>query len=289
MMRMKNIVALLLIVGSAYAMERPQKHLIRIMTYNIRRDGPEAKEERQWEQRKKFVCALIKRINPAIMGLQEVTGNQLIDILMELGSNFASAGQSRGSSWYGYGADEYNPIIFNKDKVICERRATFSINSSSGYWNPLQVSQTGLLPRICTMGKFIDVKTGKSFYLYNTHLDNYFEEARLAGLAVIKKLSSIAQPDKHLVMITGDFNQEWDNKIKGALPGFWHGLGKARNKLGPHETRTGWEDDEIKQIDHILVNNAQGVAVERYETIEEESGQRSSDHRPVVMEFYFEE
>jgi endonuclease/exonuclease/phosphatase family metal-dependent hydrolase len=255
---------------------------LRIMTYNIRRAGTEKKEERLWNSRMPLVVKLIEHINPDIMGLQEAVEAQIIDLREKL-PNFDSFGQSRGSSWWGMGTDEYNPIFYHKDKYELLANGTFSINQSIG-WTPLKVRSTGWLPRICTWGKFKIKGTDTVFYVYNTHLDDKYEEARLRGLDIIKQ--NIAdQVDQYPVILMGDFNAEFEDAIKQKLVGFSATKNLAKEVSGPQETRTGWDDKELKAIDHILINDPEAIGVTSYKVVQTDG--YPSDHRPVVADILF--
>src|SRR5271163_4403247 len=127
---------------------------LRVMTYNIRRDGPEKQEDCQWKNRKESVVSLWRNLNPNIVGLQEVTDNQMQD-LREQFKEFEFVGTGRGSSWFGLGDDEATPIGYKTDKFELQEHGTFSINKVDTWygWMPWHRYQTGLLPRICTWAK----------------------------------------------------------------------------------------------------------------------------------------
>jgi len=256
--------------------------VLRIMTYNIRRAGQEKKEERLWHKRLPLVKALIERINPDIMGLQEATAEQ-IDALRNAFPQFDFFSQGRGASWWGWGTDEHTPLFYDKNKFTLLEHGTFSINPPKGYfgWTPLNVTQTGWLPRICTWGKFKDNTTNKEFYVYNTHLDHSYQSARLSELQVIK--DDIMKRAQNLpVVLMGDFNTEFNNELQNIIPSFTLAKNKAKHTFGPQETRTGWDDDELKSIDHILINDL--ISVKNYGVIAKGDGPYPSDHRPVIAD-----
>jgi len=86
---------------------------LRIATYNIRRKGKEKLPVREWENRLPAVVALLENMQPDIIGLQEAAEEQINDLANQLKS-YDWFGQGRGESWGGRGADEYNPIFYNK-------------------------------------------------------------------------------------------------------------------------------------------------------------------------------
>ena len=242
---------------------------LRIASYNIRREGKEKDENNLWEKRKNRVAELIQKVHPAVIGLQEATKRQIED-LKALLSGYDVVGEGRGASWGGLGANEANPIFYKKDAYELLDSGTFSINKVS-FWTPLAYKSTGWLPRICTWVQLKDKKSKKIFYVYNTHLDNKYDLARQLGAKAIRAQMGDKQP----IILTGDFNTVFEN-IKEVFNNFDHAADVTAKRSGPRETRTGWEDNELKAIDHILVQR--GIRVPHYEVIVE-SKPYSSDHR----------
>lgn len=274
----------MLLFGALHSMEE-QCPLTRIMTFNIRRQGKEKNVQNLWEQRKKRVENLIKQVNPDFMGLQEPTKEQIEDLAQML-NQYAWFGKGRGPSWGGLGENEYNPIFYSKDRFELLDHGTFSINACSKIeyaWDP---KKYGLLPRICTWGKFKDKKSGQQLYVYNTHLDHKFQKAQLHGLATIIEFMN-AQKEELPIILMGDFNTELSPEIKNTLPAHFKDAKElAQQHLGPQETRTGWDFEELKKIDHILFKKSSApISVLEYKVIEEANTKLlPSDHRPVVVD-----
>lgn len=250
---------------------------ISIMTYNIRREGTEKSPERLWANRAASVIALLRNQNPDIIGFQEVTDNQKRQLGESLGENFNIVGQGRGSSWFGLGTDEATPIAYRKDKFSLIDSGTFSLNVGF-VWMPWHASETGFLPRICTWVKLKDTQSNKEFYVYNTHLDHMYDAARLNGAREVMQNILKSNTAELPVIVTGDFNTEFEGAIKDSFSGFVSAKDLAKKVEGPSETSTGWGNDKLKTIDHILVRK--GMSVESYCVIVSE--QYPSDHRPVV-------
>ena len=61
---------------------------------------------------------------------------------------------------------------------------------------------------MCTYARFLDLKTGKEFWLFNTHFDHVGVKARAnAARLILAKIESLNKA-KLAVIITGDFNLE---------------------------------------------------------------------------------
>ena len=265
--------------------------IFRTMTYNVRREGPESKPEREWPHRLHLVCAVIAKLKPDIFGLQEPTEKQINQIAETLKSNdftYESFGEGRGESWGGRGANEFNPIFYNPELFDLLDQGTFSINTVDsfwGYWMPWQYKQTGLLPRICTWGKFKQRATGQEFYFYNTHFDHQYEEAReLCAQSVAKHIAE-KNNDQLPVIITGDFNARFEHAIEQTLASFTPAIRMAPITGGPRETETGWTEDKLKEIDHILITEKTEALTHFVVTYE--STVLPSDHRPVIADLKF--
>lgn len=259
---------------------------LRVSSYNIRREGDEkGVSEREWNSRAHRVSALLAAINADIFGLQEPTLGQINDIKAYFTKNRMPVdffGTGRGASWFGMGQDEYNPIFFNPTKVTLIEQSTFKINEIErflGIWIPWL---DGLLPRICTWGKFRINATGQEFYFYNTHFDHKFDGAR--RLCATNVAKHIAETNKnHLpVILVGDFNTDFVGSVKEALAGFKNTKDLAEHTFGPNETSTGWDNEKLKLIDHILKTG--NISTTHHMVIPHEGDVYPSDHRPVAAD-----
>lgn len=274
------------------AQKKKETANIRIATYNIRREGDETEEKHKWPHRRGLVISLIKKIQPDILGLQEPIEKQIEDLSKEL-PEYAWIGESRGSYIKGlslwhrigmlFGKDEFNPLFYRTKRVTLLDHETFGINV--GYLP----NQTGWLPRVCTWGLFEHKETGKKFYVYNTHLDHMYEEARKEGInTIMDDIKKRVGEKKYPVILMGDFNAEY-SELKDSIEkaGFAHAKDKAEEKLGPEYTSTGWQE-ELKTIDHILVKLLPKIKmiVKKFIVVET-PGTYPSDHRPVYVDLQF--
>jgi len=249
---------------------------------------------RAWENRLPAVVALLENIQPDIIGLQEPIKKQIDDLANQL-EGYEWFGQGRGESWGGRGADEYNPIFYNKKRLTLHEKGTFHINDWQSWESWLKQPQViGLLPRICTWGLFEIKETGQTFYVYNTHLDHKFASARFNQLKTIiaaMKQSNYADNNKNNIMLVGDFNTELDNTVQSVLNemGLRNTKNLAKSLRGSGITAPGWDNKDPRQIDHILVKNNgknQTVTVKQHVVLRQVN-QQPSDHYPVFVDVYF--
>ncbi len=253
-----------------------KSYTIRVMTYNIRRKGKEKQPVNLWINRKPQVQAILDAYKPDIIGFQEVVEDQLDDLETML-PGYRWIGQGRGKSWGGLGGNEFTPLFYNSKKFELIEGATFPIVE----WKWYAQKRTGSLPRIATRARLKNKRNGKEMYVYNTHLDNKYHTARLNGAAGI--YDDMLQRTGGLpVILMGDFNTPFIPDMRQALPGFRASKKRAKNMQGDSYTRTGWNNEELKHIDHILVDD--GVYdVLLYKVIESKQPY-PSDHRPVVVD-----
>ena len=134
---------------------------LRVMTFNIRLDSPNDGEN-IWDKRKDNFVSMIRFHKADIVGLQEAQKHQ-IDYVQQSLPEY---------SWFGIGRDdgkaagEFTAIFYRKDR--------FDTLETTTFWCSVTPDHPGLgwdaaYQRITTYGKFKDNRTGKSFYLGNTH------------------------------------------------------------------------------------------------------------------------
>ncbi len=286
-MKKYSISALVVLIGICFGQAYGDDTL-RICTYNIRRMGSESDQNNIWQNRKGLVFGIVNKIKPDIVGFQEAVKEQFDDLRDVFDDSYGSFGKARSAkmdSWWQKfvmknpkAKDEHNPLFYNTYTVKLLDSGDFGIN-------PRGRIMHAHLPRICTWGFFENKDTGKKFYVYNTHLDNS------SGLIRKRQIQKILQHvKKHTVkdpvIIMGDFNTKLSGKTKTSLfskAGFVHAKTIAKSVEGPKETRTGWNNKQLKTIDHIFVRPRKSM-VEKYVVVASPEGVFPSDHRPVFID-----
>lgn len=265
---------------------------LEFMSRNVRRLGDDPVEY-QWDNRKQLLFDQILSKKPAIIGFQEVViGQQLEDLKHGLPGYIAIGDTGRkafATGWYqkrvsdlDKAKNESNPIFYDPEQVNLIADGTFGINPTGRFFN-------ASLPRICTWATFEDKKNNKKFDVYNTHLSSSGAWGLKDGTELIRtkqiKMIMNTIKDKKTpakpVILMGDFNTRFEGTMKKKLTkaGFAHAKEKAHLQKGPEETRTGWNNEQLKTIDHIFIKG--NLVVLEYEVIEAAQGKYPSDHRPV--------
>lgn len=263
--------------------------VLKVMTFNIRYDNPDDGEN-AWPVRKQYVSEIIKRNNVDFLGIQEGLKNQ-VDYLAEELSNYSWIGIGRDD---GKEAGEYSAVFYRKDKFDKLESNTFWLSETP--WKP-GLGWDAVCNRIVTWGKFKDKKTGKIFYIFNTHFDHRGKLARKNSALLIKRtIDSLCSGEP--VIITGDFNSSIGSEPYRILTS-----SKGNNKYvfdnsenissvkhdGPDGTSNRFDTGKnpTGPIDFVFVSK--GIKVISHKTISSEfNNHYPSDHFPVLAELVFE-
>ncbi|KAK9360986.1 Endonuclease/exonuclease/phosphatase [Lipomyces starkeyi] len=260
-----------------------EEFAVKVYTHNIRYATRNTlKGEELWEKRKYPIAASIifNTFNQsAIVLLQEVLHNQLVDLMKLLGDEWAYCGVGRDD---GRSKGEYNPIIYRRSQFKVELSRTFWLSDTpdipSKGWDAATV-------RIVNVTLLKHKPSGRVIYALNTHLDSQGPVARTKGAKLIKDIIETLE-DHDVLIIGGDLNSEPN---QDAYPIFSSFLKDAKKLVdtdlmyGNSTTFTGFTEHERKRIiDYIFV--FPGVKVYGYAVLNNqfEDGMYSSDHRPVV-------
>lgn len=175
-----------------------QQAEIKVVSYNIRFDT-DSDGVNAWQLRKGNFCKFLNELEPDVFGLQEVLQEQKLYIDTYF-ADYKSIGVGRDD---GKTLGEYSPIFYNQLK--------FALLSSGTFW----LSQTPHIPgskgwdaacnRVVSYAGLRDLKTGKQFFVFNTHFDHMGEVARRnSSLLLLAAVDSIGSGFP--CIITGDFN-----------------------------------------------------------------------------------
>ena len=252
----------------------------RLATFNIR--TPADTGANAWTSRAGRVRGLIARRGLDLIGLQEATSNQVDDLLTE-GWAYVGAGRDDGKR-----GGEASCIFY--------RKARFEVRDSGTFW----LSETPEVPgskgwgamctRVCTWARIGDLKTGKEFVWFNTHLDHMSEPAREKGLALIlSRVTRLAQGRP--VFLTGDMNATPESApVRQALAVLRDSASLSQTPhAGPEKTFNGFKFGKppTARIDYIFVSA--GIRVLAHATADDsQAGLYPSDHFPVVAEVVVE-
>ena len=237
-------------------------------SYNIRYQNKDDNERgNSWKQRCPIICNEVNFMAPDIFGAQEVLHPQLLDLLLGLdGYDYIGVGRDDGKT-----AGEYAAIFYKKDRV--------RLLDQGNFWLSETPEKPGLgwdaaCVRICTWGKFKHLKSKKTFFYFNLHMDHVGKVARReAAKLVVQKIKEIVYGEsanskfasrksahrKALVVLTGDFNVDQNDEIyrifveSGILKDSYE---CARLRFAENGTFNSFKNDLFTQsrIDHVFVS-----------------------------------
>ena len=249
-----------------------------VLTYNVRHatldDGRDA-----WPRRRPGVRALLREVAPAVLGLQESTGEQHADIAADVPHY----------DWVGVaaqpGSGEHNPIGAG---------TRFDVQESETAWlseTPTVAGSVGwdaAYARVLTRVT-LESEAGQRLTVFNTHFDHRGPEARAESARLVRRRVDAVPPDQPAVVL-GDLNCRPESTPYAVLTGegFDRLLRDARRAAdtvaGPETTVTTFTDlDPGRRLDHVFVTD--DLDVRRYATLDrtDDAGRYPSDHLPVAV------
>ncbi len=274
MKRLLFTLVLLIFAGFANAQS------LKVMTYNIRLDVA-VDGENDWNHRRDFFTSQIRFYEPDIWGVQEATPNEMDD-LHRLLPEYLSIGTGRD----GVGKGEASAIFYKKDRFKVSNETTFWLSETpdkiSKGWDASYI-------RICTYGLFKDLKTKKTFWVFNTHLDDNGVIARTKGVELILAKMKEVNKKNYPIIFTGDFNAEPDSELVQNLRKVMTDsrLASEQKPFGPSGSFNGFKYNEpvTRLIDYIFVDNSGRFKIKKYAILSDSINLRfPSDHFPVLVE-----
>ncbi len=251
-----------------------------ITTYNIRHASlSDKKSGNDWNIRKKPLANLIKSHNPDIIGTQEGNNKQLNDL-----KNLLPDYDYIGHSYGGKDGKLHNCATFYKtDK--------FEILDKGVFW----YSETPDTPsigwdatdqRICHWTKFKEKKSGKTFFVFNSHFYWQFITARKnSGNVLIDKIQQITEGLP--VICTGDYNSTESTPQIQKITSVLNDAYKVTETHPVGPVGTGFPGGIFQgipknRIDYIFVSPFIRVLSYKVLTNSYNNGHYPSDHLPIT-------
>lgn len=268
------VVFLLFVSGSFYGQN------LKIMTYNIRLDVA-SDGENAWPNRKDYFTSQIQFYSPDVFGVQEATPNQVTDIALAL-PNYNKFGVGREEG----GTGEACTIYYKKDRFKVEQSNTFWLSETP---NVVSRGWDAACNRVCTYGLFKDLKTKKTFWVFNLHLDHMGEEARIKGVQLALKKISELNTKKYPAFLMGDFNSEPDTKQIAEIKKVMDDTKDVSKEkpFGPSGTFNDFKHNEpvTLLLDYIFVSKNSGLKIQKHAVLSDSKDLKyPSDHLPVLIE-----
>lgn len=269
-----SVLVLLFVSGSFYGQN------LKIMTYNIRLDIA-SDGENAWPNRKDFFMSQIQFYSPDIFGVQEATPNQVADVASGL-PEYNKFGIGREVE----GKGEACTIYYKKERFQIQQSNTFWLSETP---NVVSRGWDAACNRVCTYGLFKDLKTKKTFWVFNVHLDHIGKEAREKGVQLVLSKIKEVNTKKYPVFFMGDLNSEPNTKqieeIKKVMDDT-KDVSKEK-PFGPSGTFNEFKHNlpVTLLIDYIFISKNSGLKVQKHAVLSDSKDLRyPSDHLPVLIE-----
>ncbi|UTN05866.1 endonuclease/exonuclease/phosphatase family protein [Flavobacterium bizetiae] len=277
---MKKINKIILVVFLLFASGSFYGQNLKIMTYNIRLDVA-SDGENAWPKRKDYFASQIQFYSPDVFGVQEATPGQVTDIASAL-PNYNKFGVGREEG----GTGEACTIYYKKDRFKVEQSNTFWLSETP---NVVSRGWDAACNRVCTYGLFKDLKTKKTFWVFNLHLDHMGEEARIKGVQLALKKISELNTKKYPAFLMGDFNSEPDTKQIAEIKKVMDDTKDVSKEkpFGPSGTFNDFKHNEpvTLLLDYIFVSKNSGLKIQKHAVLSDSKDLKyPSDHLPVLIE-----
>jgi len=268
----------LLLCPKLWAQKTELPEPIKVMTFNIRYAN--AFGANAWPKRRAGVVEVIREQKPGIIGTQEGLHHQLLYMDKELAEY----------KWIGVGREggkrgEFMAIFYRSNRLKPLEEKHFWLSDT-----PKVVGSTSwgnTVKRMVTWVRFLDRKTHKEFYFWNTHFDHRSQPSREKSALLINKRVDALQTKLPIILV-GDFNAVAKaNRAYDTLTttgGFKDTFVSAKEKVNAdwntfnsfRKTNKG-----KRRIDWILTKGP--VKVDRTSIVLfEKFKQLPSDHQPVT-------
>ena len=253
---------------------------LKLMTYNIRLDI-DSDGENNWSNRKEFFCSQMQFYEPDIFGVQEAKPNQVIDIASALPQyNYIGIGRD------GIGQGESSNIYYKKERFQLLQNSTFWLSETP---DVISKGWDAAFNRVCTYALFKDLKTKKSFWVFNTHLDHIGEMARTNGIQLILSKIATLNIQKYPVFFMGDFNSKPNEERIIYLKKMMLDTREISEEkpFGPTGTFNGFKHNEpvTDCIDYLFISKNSNFKVIKFAVLSDSKNLKyPSDHLPVYVE-----
>ena len=247
---------------------------ITVMSYNIRYFNPLDLGKRSWFYRASLVTEDVARVQPDIIGFQEVTWvhQGYLERTME---GYDSVVAYRDDFILSEGC----PIFYRTDKYTKVSAGSFWISETPDQMTKIEGAEHY---RVCIWIVLEDKVSGERISVFNAHLDSKGEKARDKGIDVV--LDKINELGEGSVILMGDLNDTPDSKpiIKAAAA--LNDAGAVAPVRDEGYTYHAWgEKLDNERIDYIMVSGDASRILE-YRRVDNLHGDvYASDHAPIYV------
>ncbi|MBQ9517108.1 MAG: endonuclease/exonuclease/phosphatase family protein [Eubacterium sp.] len=252
---------------------------INVMSVNVRTYSPTDMGKKSWFYRADLIVKNIASVQPDIIGFQEVT-RMHYGYLTNALKGYENVLQYRDNSRMSEGC----PVFYNTNRFDLKDKGSFWLSET-----PEKMSKDwgSAYYRICSYVILTDKASNKDLVVFNTHLDNVSDEARINGINVV--LDKIKQFGGLPSIIMGDFNaDESSSTYKAATDIFLDAKYQTENTQTGATYQGFGKQLERENIDYFMISKT-GIKVNEYRIIDATyDGVYPSDHFSIAVNISLE-
>ena len=147
----------------------------------------------------------------------------------------------------------------------------------------------GKSPRICVQALVRHQASGKLVRVFNTHLDNEVESARIKGIDVVLKYIDEYKDEgrNYPIMLMGDLNSHPTDEVI-AKCNQYEGIREVSDNIDITFHRFGTELDRVIKLDYVFMSDELAEVAGNSETwTDMQNGIYLSDHYPICTQLWF--
>ena len=257
------------------AATKEETDVITVVSANVRCLSPEDLFKKSWFYRAPLLIQTLKNAAPDIIGFQEVTPvhKRYLDRALR---GFDSVLLYRDNSLI----HESCPIYYSESK--------FDLIDKGGFWlsetpDVMSKGWGAAFNRVCSYVILAQKTDGKQLVVFNTHLDNVSEQARINGIRLV--LQKIEQFGGMPSIIMGDFNAEEDTETYRAATALFNDAKYQTADTDSGATYQGYGQSlNDENLDYFMLSKT-GIETLSYKVLRDTyDGVYPSDHCPIRLD-----
>lgn len=283
------LLAVLLLVCPLFAdAKKPSKasnEKIKVMSFNLRFVTPKDTSEFHWTARREPVVQMLTKVCPDVVSFQE-NGQQWQDYLQKNLPDYV---------FYLPENEGFEPLPKGTSLLVCWRKGKYEKVDAGRFFlsETPEVPSTGFGSRHyrnTVWVKLKNLKTGKEFYVFDTHLDHKAALAKEKGAQMNVEMAKKIVGEDIPVFFMGDMNIRRESSIGHYLNPYYEWMKSTADNAKKAEntpTSNGFgKRKTMTVIDYLFYRHAVPL---KYEVINEpDYGVKYiSDHWPIMGTFKF--
>ena len=248
---------------------------ITVVSANIRGFNQDDKGNTHWFVRAPLLVKTLQKAAPDIIGMEEVSKVQYDYLKKSLCGYNSETLYSDDDAFSGS-----TPLFFNTAK--------FDLVQKGGFWvseTPEKMSKgwDAACYRVCVFLVLRQKSDGRTFAVFNTHLDHKGAEARVNGVRMIAERMKAYGDIPCILLGDLNFGAEYGRAYRTATSLF-RDAKYCTDDSDDGTTWHGWEITDYVEIDDYFFISKTGINVQQYKILRDSyNGVYPSDHYPIMM------